>query len=222
MTQRRARPADPARKAPVRRSRRPQRAPRPIEKDLALEVLAFRSVTELDQWLDRNHGKSEGIWLRFFKKASAIPSVSHDEALDAALCFGWIDGQLQKYDAESWLQKFTPRRPKSLWSKRNTERAEQLIRSQRMRPAGYREIEAAQKDGRWKVAYESPSQMEVPDDLLRALAKNKKAKAFFETLNRANVYAIAWRLQTAKKPETRIKRLKTILAMLSRGQRLHE
>jgi uncharacterized protein YdeI (YjbR/CyaY-like superfamily) len=191
-------------------------------KAIALEIVSFASAEEVEQWLARNHARSNGIWVRFFKKDSGVPSVSHDEALDAALCFGWIDGQLKKHDAESWLHKFTPRRPKSVWSKRNTDHAKRLIRSGRMQPAGYREIEAAKKDGRWHAAYDSPSQMVVPGDFLEALARNKRAQAFFETLNRANLYAITWRLQTAKKPETREKRFKEILMMLARGKKFHD
>ena len=191
-------------------------------KEIALEIVSFASAEEVEQWLARNHARSNGIWVRFFKKDSGVPSVSHDEALDAALCFGWIDGQLKKHDDESWLHKFTPRRPKSVWSKRNTEHAKRLIRSGRMQPTGYREIEAAKKDGRWHAAYDSPSKMVVPDDFLEALAKNRRAQAFFETLNRANVYAITWRLQTAKKPETRAKRFQEILVMLARGKKFHD
>jgi len=192
-----------------------------MDKGRELKVAAFSSGKELEQWLAKNHAKSNGIWVRFFKKGSGVPSVSYDEALDAALCFGWIDGQLKKYDEESWLRKFTPRRPKSVWSKRNREHAERLIRAGKMQTAGLQKVEAAKQDGRWKAAYDSASQMVIPDDFLKELAKNAQAKAFFETLNRANVYAMIWRLQTAKKPETRQQRLKTILAMLANGQKFH-
>jgi len=191
------------------------------DKSTTFAVVAFASAQDVEQWLANNHASSDGIWVRFFKKGSGVPSASHDQVLDAALCFGWIDGQGKKFDNESWLQKFTPRRSKSIWSKRNTGHAKRLIRSGKMRPAGYRQIGLAKKDGRWKSAYDSPSKMTVPNDFLEALAKNKHAKAFFETLNKANVYAIAWRLQTAKRPETRIKRMKDILAMLTRGQKFH-
>jgi uncharacterized protein YdeI (YjbR/CyaY-like superfamily) len=193
-----------------------------MDKGRELKVVAFSSAKKLEQWLAKNHAKSNGIWLRFFKKSSGVASVSYEEALDAALCFGWIDGQLQKCDAQSWLRKFTPRRPKSSWSKRNREHAERLIRAGHMQAAGLAEIEAAQQDGRWDAAYDSPSRMVVPDDFLKELAKNEAAKAFFKTLNKANVFAIAWRLQTAKKPETRHKRLQTILAMLAKGQKFHD
>ena len=192
-----------------------------MDKGSGGEIAAFSSAKELERWLAKNHAKSTGIWLRFFKKNSGVRSVSYYEALDAAICFGWIDGQLKKYDEESWLRKFTPRRPKSVWSKRNREHAERLIRAGKMQTAGLQEIEAAKQDGRWKAAYDSASKMEIPDDFLKELAKNKRAKAFFETLNRANVYAIVWRLQTAKKPETRQRRLATILAMLAKEQKFH-
>jgi uncharacterized protein YdeI (YjbR/CyaY-like superfamily) len=192
-----------------------------MDKGSGGEIAAFSSAKELEQWLAKNHAKSTGIWLRFFKKNSGVPSVSYSEALDAAICFGWIDGQLKKYDEESWLRKFTPRRPKSVWSKRNREHAERLIRDGKMQTTGLQEVEAAKQDGRWKAAYDSASKMEIPDDFLKELAKNKRAKAFFETLNRANVYAIVWRLQTAKKPETRQRRLVTILAMLAKEQKFH-
>ena len=174
-----------------------------MDQQKELEVVAFSSLKELERWLAKNHAKSNGIWVRLFKINSGVPSVSYDEALDAAICFGWIDGQLKKYDEVSWLRRFTPRRPKSSWSKRNRGHAERLVRAGRMREAGLREVEAAKKDGRWKAAYDSASKMVIPADLLNALAKNKQAKRFFETLNRANLYAIVWRLQTAKKPETR-------------------
>ena len=170
----------------------------------------------------KNHAESTGIWLRFFKKNSGVLSVSYVEAVDAAICFGWIDGQLKKYDEKSWLRKFTPRRPKSVWSKRNRSHAERLVKAGKMHAAGLQEVEAAKEDGRWKAAYDSASEMEIPDDFVKELAKNKRAKAFFETLNRANVYAIVWRLQTAKKPETRQRRLETILAMLSNEQKFHD
>jgi uncharacterized protein YdeI (YjbR/CyaY-like superfamily) len=185
------------------------------------EVAAFSSAKELKQWLAKNHAKSNGIWVRLFKKNSGVPSVSYDDALDEALCYGWIDGQLKKYDEESWLRKFTPRRPKSIWSKRNCEHAVRLMKAGKMQETGLQQVEAAKKDGRWKAAYDSPKNAAPPEDFLKELAKNKKAQAFFESLNRANVYAIVWRLQTAKKPETRQKRLKKILAMLANGRKFH-
>ena len=185
------------------------------------EILPFRSSSEFRKWLGANHRQCGGIWLRIFKKDSGEPTVTYLEALDEALCFGWIDGQKQSYDDSSWLQRFCPRRPKSGWSKINTQHAERLIRAGRMKAAGQTEIDAAKKDGRWTAAYDSPSNATFPEDFLAALHKNKKAKTFFDSLNKANRYAISYRLQTAKKPETRQKRMKTILAMLERGEAFH-
>ncbi len=184
-------------------------------------ILAFPTSETWSQWLAKNHSLSSGIWLRFFKKASGVASISYDEALDEALCYGWIDGQLKKYDETSWLHKFTPRRPRSMWSSRNKEHAERLIAAGRMQVAGLNEINTAKADGRWDTAYDSPSSMTIPDDFLAELANNNAAQAFFETLDKANKYAIAWRLQTAKKPETRQRRLEKIIDMLAKGERLH-
>ena len=187
-----------------------------------LPIISFNSQKEWTNWLDKNHAKSSGLWLRLFKKDSDVASVTYAEALDEALCYGWIDGQLDKYDEKSWLRKFSPRRPKSIWSKRNIEHVNRLTAAGKMKPAGLKEVEAAKADGRWGRAYDSPSAMQVPADFLKALSRDKKAQTFFETLNKANTYAIAWRLQTAKKPETREKRMKAILEMLKRGEKLHD
>lgn len=184
-------------------------------------IKAFKSAEALETWLAANHIKSDGIWLQIFKKDSAIKTVTYDEALDVALCYGWIDGQKNKHDENSWLQKFTPRRSKSVWSKRNKEHIARLIKAGKMKSAGLKEVERAKADGRWEQAYDSPSNMKVPGDFLKALAKNKKSEAFFKTLNKANTYAIAWRLQTAKKPETRERRMKALLEMIAKGQKLH-
>jgi uncharacterized protein YdeI (YjbR/CyaY-like superfamily) len=186
-----------------------------------LEVLEFSAARGWNQWLSKNHSKSSGIWLRFFKKQSGIPSLTHAEALEAALCYGWIDGQLKKGDAASWNQKFTPRRPKSIWSKRNRELVEELTSKKRMKPAGLRAVEAAKADGRWDQAYDSPGKMNVPDDFLRALSENPKAATVFAGLNKANIYAITWRLQTARKPATRNNRMSAIIAMLAEGKTFH-
>jgi len=185
------------------------------------EILSFRTSAEFRKWLAANHRQSDGIWLRIFKKDSGEPTVTYAEALDEALCFGWIDGQKQSHDEVSWRQRFTPRRPKSGWSKLNTQHAERLIEAGRMKAAGQAEIDTAKKDGRWTAAYDSPSQATFPEDFLAALRKNKKANSFFESLNKANRYAIAYRLQTAKKPETRQRRMELILAMLARGEAFH-
>lgn len=188
---------------------------------LIAEILAFNSSNEWERWLAKNHHRSLGIWLRFYKKDSDVPSVSYNDALDEALCYGWIDGQLKPYDGKSWLRKFTPRRKRSLWSKRNIEHVHRLLITGRMRPAGLQEVNAAKADGRWKKAYDPGSRMEMPADFLRRLSKNKIAKENFETLNKVNMYAIAWRLQTAKKLETREKRINSILIMLAKGEKFH-
>jgi uncharacterized protein YdeI (YjbR/CyaY-like superfamily) len=187
----------------------------------SFDIVTFPSVRGWARWLSVNHAQCDGVWLRFFKKASAVPSVTYAEALEEALCYGWIDGQAKKYDADSYLQKFTPRRKRSVWSKLNVARALKLIEAGRMRPTGLHQIEAARQDGRWEDAYDSPSRSTVPDDLQAALEKNKKARAFFDTLNKTNRYAITWRLQTARKPETRERRLKVIVAMLAKGDAFH-
>ena len=185
------------------------------------DILSFRSARDFRKWLAANHCQSDGIWLRIFKKNSGQPTVTYAEALDEALCFGWIDGQKQLHDERSWRQRFTPRRPKSKWSKINTRHAERLIEAGRMHQAGRSAIDAAKKDGRWTAAYDSPSKATIPEDFLAELRRDKKAKAFFDSLNKVNRYAIAYRLQTAKKPETRQRRMEMILAMLSRGESFH-
>jgi uncharacterized protein YdeI (YjbR/CyaY-like superfamily) len=185
------------------------------------KIRGFRSSAAFRRWLAANHGRTEGIWLRIFKKASGRPSISYPEALDAALCFGWIDGLKHSHDELSWLQKFTPRRARSGWSKINTQHAERLIRAGRMQPPGRAQVEAAKNDGRWTAAYDSSNHATFPDHFLMALGKNKKAKAFFDSLSQANRYAIAYRLQTAKRPETRQRRIETILEMLRRGESFH-
>ena len=192
----------------------------PMMKD-SLPIIAFGSQKKWEAWLAKYHRKSPGIWIRFFKKDSDVPSVSYDEALDAALCYGWIDGQLAKHDERSWLRKFTPRKPKSVWSKRNVGHVQRLNREGRMKQAGLEEAERAKADGRWGKAYDSPSNMTVPEDFIKLLSKNRNAKAFFDTLNKTNKYSIAWRLQTAKKPETRDKRMNAIIEMLARGETFH-
>ncbi len=169
----------------------------------------------------KNQGRTDGVWLRIYKKDSRKKTVTYAEALDEALCYGWIDGQRKTYDPESFLQKFTPRRSNSMWSKRNREHALRLIKEKRMTAAGHAEIDAAQKDGRWEQAYDAPSTMTIPTDFLKTLKKDKKAYEFFKTLNKANTYAIAWRLQTARKPETRAKRMESLFAMMKEGKKLH-
>jgi uncharacterized protein YdeI (YjbR/CyaY-like superfamily) len=185
------------------------------------KIISFPSAGDFRTWLATNHTEPGGIWLRIYKKDSGVATVTYAEALDQALCFGWIDGQKKPYDQQSWLQRFTPRRPRSGWSKRNTQHAGRLIKSGAMAAPGLKEVNAAKADGRWKAAYDSFSQAAVPEDFLNRLAKNKKAKAFFETLNKTNLYSILYRLQTAKQPETREKRVRAIIEMLARGEKFH-
>ncbi|CAN5747927.1 YdeI/OmpD-associated family protein [soil metagenome] len=188
---------------------------------LNVPIRSFANAKTWRMWLEKEHAQANGIWLRIYKKDSDKKTVIYAEALDEALCYGWIDGQKKAFDAESFLQKFTPRRAKSLWSKRNREHVLRLTKEKRMTPSGQAEIEAAKKDGRWEKAYDAPSTMEVPTDFLTVLKKDKNAYEFFNTLNKANKYAIAWRLQTAKKPETRAKRMESLLAMMKEGKKLH-
>jgi len=193
-----------------------------MNKETETPIKSFASSKQWKEWLATNYAISNnGIWLRIFKKDSDEATITYDEALDEALCFGWIDGQKKAYDENSWLQKFTPRRSKSIWSKRNKTRVAQLIEEKRMQPSGLKEIETAKKDGRWDKAYDSPSQMEIPADFLAILRKDQQAYEFFKTLNKANTYAIAWRLGTTKKPETREKRMQILLKMMKKRQKLH-
>jgi len=186
-----------------------------------LPVLLFATRSDWRAWLEANHEQPQGVWLKHAKKSSGKISVSYQQAVEEALCFGWIDSQKQAYDGDYFLQKFTPRGPKSIWSKINVTKAEELAKSGKMRPAGLRVINAAKQDGRWAAAYDPSSTNKVPDDFQAALNDNPKAKRFFETLNKANVYAFCWRIQTAKKPETRKARIEKFIEMLSRGEKLH-
>jgi uncharacterized protein YdeI (YjbR/CyaY-like superfamily) len=182
---------------------------------------AFRSQHEFREWLSKECSRSDGVVMRIYKKGSGVESITYAEALDQALCFGWIDGQKMLLDDKAWLQKFSPRRTKSKWSKRNTEHAERLIRAGQMTAAGLKEVDAAKADGRWTAAYDSPANAKLPQQFVQELDRNSKAKAFFSTLSKANLYAIAYRLQTAKRPETKAKRIGQIIEMLSRGERFH-
>lgn len=186
-----------------------------------IPVLSFATPAEWSAWLEANHATSPGLWLRIAKKGSGVPSVTYPEALDGALCYGWIDGQKKSYDDASWLQKFTPRGKRSLWSKINRDKAEELIRRGEMRPAGAAAIAAAREDGRWEAAYDPQSRASVPEDFAAALERSPEAKAFFDTLDRANRYAIVFRVQTARKPETRARRIEQLVAMLGRGEKVH-
>jgi uncharacterized protein YdeI (YjbR/CyaY-like superfamily) len=184
-------------------------------------VKHFPSKQSWAAWLERNYGKSTGQWLRLAKKGATKKSVSYQEALEVALCFGWIDGQKRPESEQSWLQRFLPRSSKSIWSKINREKALALIASGEIKAAGLAAIENAKKNGQWDAAYDSPSGAAVPGDLQAALDANRRAKAFFETLDRANRYAILWRIQTVKKAETRIRKVEQFVDMLARGEKIH-
>ena len=184
-------------------------------------IKAFATQQKWREWLEKNHARSTGLFVRFFKKASAKKTVTYAEALDEALCFGWIDGIRKAYDEISFLQKFTPRQKRSMWSKRNREHVARLIQDGKMTDAGLAEVERAKKDGRWEHAYDSPRNAQVPDDFLKELKKDKKAYEFFQSLSRANKFAIAFRLHTAKRPETRERRMKDFLARMAKGEKLH-
>ena len=184
-------------------------------------IMVFSDSAQWEKWLEKNGEISDGIWLRLGNKNSDLKIVSYVEAVDVALCFGWIDSLVHKYDASSHIQKFTPRRKRSIWSKINRGKIERLISEGKMRPAGLAQVAAAKADGRWAAAYDAPSTSTIPDQFMVELAKNKKAKEFFATLSKSNLYGIAWRLQTAKKPETRINRTKVIIAVLARGEKFH-
>lgn len=185
-----------------------------------LPIKLFRTAGAWEKWLAA-HATDKGAWLKIAKKGQGVASVTYDEALDIALCHGWVDGLKRSCDEQYFLQRFTPRRPKSLWSKLNIGRVERLVASGRIAAAGLREIEAAKADGRWQAAYDSASRIEVPDDLAAALAKQPRARKFFEQLDRTNRYAVLWRVQTAKKPETRAARIQKLVAMLAKGEKIH-
>jgi uncharacterized protein YdeI (YjbR/CyaY-like superfamily) len=186
-----------------------------------IPILEFSTAQQWRDWLKDNYTNTEGIWLRLYKKNTGIPSINHAEALDQALCFGWIDGQGKKLDEKSWIIKFTPRRTKSMWSKRNRINVERLIQEKQMTEHGLKEIERAKQDGRWEAAYDAPKDMVIPDDFLQILAQDKEAEKFFNTLNKVNTYAIAWRLQTAKNPDIRKKRINAIVTMMKEGKKFH-
>lgn len=186
-----------------------------------IPIIEFKTSETFETWLEKNHNTSNGLWLKIFKKDSGEKTISYAEALDVALSYGWIDGQKQAYDEQAWLQKFCPRRAKSIWSKINIGHAERLINEGRMRSAGLKAIEKAKEDGSWEKAYDSQSKMTIPEDFLKELSKNKKAEAFFMGLNKTNLFSIGFRLQTAKKQETREKRMKEIIEMLAKGEKFH-
>ena len=186
-------------------------------------MLDVRSADAWERWLEEHHATTtEGVWLRLSNKNDPEPGLSYLEAVEAALCFGWIDGQGRRNDEVSRLQRFTPRRARSVWSKINVERAERLVAEGRMRPAGLAEMERAKADGRWAKAYDPPSTATIPEDFLAALAEHPKAAAFFATLDKRNTYPVVHRLQTAVKPETREKRLRAMIEMFERGEKFHD
>jgi uncharacterized protein YdeI (YjbR/CyaY-like superfamily) len=187
-----------------------------------LPIHLFADPAELEAWLEENGDACDGAWLKIAKKGTEKRSVTYAEALELALCFGWIDSQKRGFDEAYFLQRFTPRRPRGRWSKINREKAEALIAAKQMRPAGLAEVEAAKSDGRWEAAYEGQRTAVVPEDLQRELDANPAAAEFFASLDSANRYAIVYRLNDAKKPETRERRLRKFVAMLERGEKIHE
>jgi uncharacterized protein YdeI (YjbR/CyaY-like superfamily) len=186
-----------------------------------LPIIPFASQQRWEEWLEAHHATAAGLWLKIAKKDAGVATISYTEALDSALCYGWIDGQKAAYDERFWLQRFTPRGRNSKWSRLNRDRATELLRQGRMKPAGLAQVERARQDGRWDAAYEPQRSATVPDDLQRELDQNPAAQAFFATLDSANRYAILYRIQDAKKPETRARRIAEYVAMLSEHRKLH-
>jgi uncharacterized protein YdeI (YjbR/CyaY-like superfamily) len=186
-----------------------------------LPVLSFATSAKFAAWIKTQPARSPGLWLRLGKKASPLKTLSYQEALDVALAWGWIDGQLKALDHDSWLRKFIPRGARSIWSKINRDKALALIASGEMQAAGLAEVERAKKDGRWQAAYDSPSNAKAPPDFSAALAKSKRASAFFKALESRNRYALLFRIQGAKKPETRARKIREFVAMLERGEKIH-
>jgi uncharacterized protein YdeI (YjbR/CyaY-like superfamily) len=186
-----------------------------------LPIVPFESGRHWDKWLKSNHASSPGVWLKIAKAGSGVDSVTYPQALETALCYGWIDGQKESFDARFWLQRFTPRKTGSRWSRINREKATRLIEEGRMRPAGLRQIEVARENGAWDGAYHSQAAASVPDDLARRLKDDPAARKFFEGLDSANRYAILYRIHEAKKPETRAKRIEKFMGMLREKKKIH-
>jgi len=186
-----------------------------------LPIMSFETPQDWEVWLKEHHTDTKGIWLKIARKATGRSSLSYAEALESAICYGWIDGQKASFDDQYWLQKFTPRGPKSIWSKVNCDKATALLAEGRMQQAGIRQVELAKADGRWEAAYESQSKVTVPTDFQSELDKNQRAKDFFSTLDSRNRYAILFRIQTAKKPETRSARIQKFIEMLSNNLRIY-
>ena len=187
----------------------------------SLPVISFESSAAWESWLEAEHASSPGVWLKIAKKGRGSATVSYADALTAALCFGWIDGQKGRLDDDYWLQRFTPRKPGSRWSRVNTDKAAELITAGRMRPDGLAEVERAKADGRWAAAYESQATITVPDDLAAELARNEPAREFFETLNSVNRYAVLYRITSAQRPETRARRIAKYVAMLAEHKKIY-
>jgi uncharacterized protein YdeI (YjbR/CyaY-like superfamily) len=181
---------------------------------------AFKTPAQWAAWLKANHARSSGLWVRLYKKASGVASINYAQALDEALCWGWIDGQKRSYDALSYLQRFSPRRSRSAWSQINTGHVARLLKAKRMRPSGLAQVDAAKKDGRWAAAYGGQRKAEVPADFLKALAEDKAALAFFKGLSKSDHFAVYYRLQSAKKPETRQRRFDALLALIKAGKKV--
>ena len=184
-----------------------------------LPIIPFASRDAWGAWLEGQHATSDGLWLKFAKKYSGLETVTYDQAVEIALCYGWIDGQVRSFDEDYYLQRFTPRRPRSKWSKINRQKATKLIERGEMKPAGLREVERAKAEGRWDAAYDAPSTATVPEDLKRALGKNEIAREYFATLDRRNRYTILYQIQDAKRPETRARRIAKYVAMLAEREK---
>src|ERR1700758_1356161 len=192
-----------------------------MESKIDIPVIEFQSAEAWRTWLSKNGEVSKGVWLKIFKKDSNEKTITYAEALEESLCYGWIDGQKKSFDEQAWLQKFCPRGAKSIWSKVNIAHIERLTKAGKMKPQGLEAVALAKADGRWEKAYDSLSKMTVPEDFIKELSKNKKAHEFYKTLNKTNLFSITFKLQTAKKTETRQKRMEAIINMLSKGQKFH-
>jgi uncharacterized protein YdeI (YjbR/CyaY-like superfamily) len=190
-----------------------------VEPDVSSTL--FNSAKAFEAWLKKNHATSDGLWLKIAKRGANEPGITYSEAVEIALCWGWIDGQKKSLDSQHFLQRFTPRRPRSIWSKTNVDKVAALIEAGRMQAPGYAQIEAAEADGRWARAYDGARTSAVPEDLLAALEAEPRAKAFFATINASNRYAVLWRIQTAVKAKTRAKRIAQFVEMLGRGETIH-
>lgn len=209
-------------KTPKKTSSRKPAPDKAVGNNTQADSRLFKGQAAWSAWLDKNHARSSGVWLRLAKKNSGLQSVTYAAALETALCYGWIDGHKRPESDQAWLQRFCPRSAKSIWSRINREKALALIKSGRMMPAGQQAIEQARSNGRWESAYDSPSRASVPDDFQAALKISPKAKSFFETLDRANRYAVLFRIQTAKRQETRTRNIQKFIAMLERGEKIHQ